>query len=296
MPSKDAEIITLGTGSALLSKYRNVSATMLRVPGYGSYLFDCGENTLGQLERVFGEELPQVLRDLRVIWISHLHADHHLGTASVIRAWHEATRSDEDLYLKKLMVASDDGMLDWLTEYSEVEDYGFPRVRLQKIDRFKDSETVFDASEMARYGLSSIKACPVSHCHGALAGVFCFPNGLKAAYSGDCLPSSDFARIGKGATLLIHEATFDDELAGDALAKKHSTTSDALRVGKEMGARRILLTHFSQRYQKIPVMDSSTDQVAIVAFDYMRCRLGDFAKLAHFRPALLKLYEEKEDK
>jgi ribonuclease Z len=163
------------------------------------------------------------------------------------------------------------------------------------MDRLNDYEKHFDAFEREIYGLSTIKACPVNHCHGALAVVLTFPNGFKAAYSGDCLPSSDFARIGKGATLLIHEATFDDELAGDALAKKHSTTSDALRIGKEMGARRILLTHFSQRYQKIPVMDSKSDQVAIVAFDYMRCLLGDFAKLAHFRPALLKLYEEKEE-
>ena len=68
IPCKDAEVITLGTGSALPSKYRNVSATLLRVPGYGNYLFDCGENTLGQLFRVFGDDTPEILRDLRVIW------------------------------------------------------------------------------------------------------------------------------------------------------------------------------------------------------------------------------------
>ena len=112
-------------------------------------------------------------------------------------------------------------------------------------------------------------------------------------FRSDCRPSSEFARIGKGATVLIHEATFDNELEGDAVAKKHSTTADALWVAKKMGARRILLTHFSQRYQKIPVMDNSDDQIAIVAFDYMRCKVGDFAKVAEFRPALLKLYENE---
>ena len=55
--------------------------------------------------------------------------------------------------------------------------------------------------------------------------------------------------------MLLHEATFDDELQGDAQAKKHSTTSEAIGVGMAMGARRIVLTHFSQRYQKIPVME-----------------------------------------
>lgn len=295
LPCKDAEVITLGTGSALPSKYRNVSATLLRVPGYGNYLFDCGENTLGQLKRVFGAELPQVLRDLKVIWISHLHADHHLGTVSVIKAWHDETREAESTASRKLIVASDTGMIKWLSEYAEVEDYGHERLYTLSMNEL-NNHVVFSVQEGLEFGLSLIRACRVSHCLGALAVVFEFPNRLKVAYSGDCRPSEEFARIGKGATLLIHEATFDDELQGDAIAKKHCTTAEALEVGRKMGARRILLTHFSQRYQKIPVMYSEeTDQIAIVAFDYMRCRLADFAKLAAYRPALLKLYEEKED-
>lgn len=81
-----------------------------------------------------------------------------------------------------------------------------------------------------------------------------FPTGFKFSYSGDCRPSKIFAKIGKGSTVLLHEATFDDELIRDAKAKKHSTVGEAIRVGIAMGARRILLTHFSQRYQNIPVL------------------------------------------
>lgn len=76
------------------------------------------------------------------------------------------------------------------------------------------------------------------------------------SYSGDCRPSRDFAVIGKGSTVLLHEATFDDELKGDAMAKKHSTTNEAIGVAAAMGARRVILTHFSQRYQKIPSINS----------------------------------------
>ncbi|QSZ34795.1 hypothetical protein DSL72_007653 [Monilinia vaccinii-corymbosi] len=296
IPCKDAEVITLGTGSALPSKYRNVSATLLRVPEYGNYLFDAGENTLGQMKRVFGKELPGVLSNLKAIWISHLHADHHLGTVSVIRAWHEETSKDEAMRNRRLVIASDHAMIHWLTEYSEVEDYGFERLKLVDMTpAVNELYEEFTPAQTKAFGLSSIEACQVSHCHGALAVAFNFPNGFKVAYSGDCRPSQDFVTIGKGATLLIHEATFDDELQGDAIAKKHSTTSEAMDVGKRMGARRILLTHFSQRYQKIPVMDNeATDQVAIVAFDYMKVKISDFSKIAAFRPALLKLYEEKE--
>lgn len=147
LPSRDAEIITLGTGSALPSKYRNVSSTLLRVPGYGSYMLDCGENTLGQMKRVFTpDELSEVLRDLKVIWISHLHADHHLGTTSVIKAWYDEVHGgqppESDTPLpeqlsdlgnvlqgqRRLFVASDRSFCDWLSDYSSVEDFGYNRI------------------------------------------------------------------------------------------------------------------------------------------------------------------------
>ena len=105
-------------------------------------------------------------------------------------------------------------------------------------------------------GLSDMAACQVPHCWNAQAVSFTFPTGFKFSYSGDCRPSKDFAKIGKGSTVLLHEATFDDELQGDAEAKKHSTTSEAIGVGLAMGAQRVILTHFSQRYQKIPIMDN----------------------------------------
>ncbi|KAF2968630.1 hypothetical protein GQX73_g4968 [Xylaria multiplex] len=311
IPNRDAEIISLGTGSAQPSKYRNVSSTLVRVPGYGNYLFDAGENTLGQLSRVVGDELPFVLRDLKAIWISHLHADHHLGTTSMIKAWHEETlKSDPSA---KLLIASHTHMLDWLREYSDVEDFGFERLLPASFTKFNpktrvSDPRVFNSEETKQFGLEKIEACLVEHCFGALATVFTFPSGLKVAYSGDCRPSDAFVQIGRGATILIHESTFDDELQGDAMAKRHSTMSEAIDVGRRMGARRILLTHFSQRYQKIPAMEedfetqhnvgtankAKTDEVVLVAFDYMRVRLGEFRQAQAFLPAVQKLLEEAE--
>ncbi len=118
-------------------------------------------------------------------------------------------------------------------------------------------------------------------------------SGLKLAYSGDCRPSGAFAALGRGAHLLVHECTFDDELAGDARAKKHSTLSEALGVGRKMEARRILLTHFSQRYPKLPVVSEETlrrgreggrekDVEVLFAFDLMRVRLGEFKQASCF--------------
>ena len=112
-------------------------------------------------------------------------------------------------------------------------------------------------------GLTNLSTVPVHHCTGAQAISLTFPTGFKFSYSGDCRPSKAFATMGKGSTVLLHEATFDDELQGDAMAKKHSTTSEALGVGKAMGAKRVLLTHFSQRYQKIPSMSAMPADVKL---------------------------------
>ena len=44
---------------------------------------------------------------------------------------------------------------------------------------------------------------------------------------------------------------------GEAIAKRHSTTGEAVGVGARAGAYRTILTHFSQRYAKLPVIDDS---------------------------------------
>lgn len=293
LPNSKAEVITLGTGSALPSKYRNVSATLVRIPGVGSYLLDCGENTLGQLQRIYSSsKLIDVFKELRMIWISHLHADHHLGTASVIRAWYQvnypndatsnplpaslngqAFNPDELAKRPRLAVISDTGMLDWLAEYSQAENFGHhlimpfyisnstwaSRSELQwapMLDAIGPLSAIDKKHYESLLGFSDIQSVAVQHCHGARAVSVTFPDGFKVSYSGDCRPSKNFAKIGRDSTVLIHEATFDDELKSEARAKQHSTTSEALAVASEMRAKSVVLTHFSQRYQKIPVMDS----------------------------------------
>lgn len=148
LPSPDAEIVFLGTGSALPSQHRNVSATLLRVPGCGTYLMDCGENTLGQLKRTYtAPQLAELFQDLKLIWISHLHADHHLGLTSVIKAWYEEVHGKDDVkrrrptiteqmlepakFLeqgKRLFVVGHEHMRKWLEEYSSVEDFGYDQL------------------------------------------------------------------------------------------------------------------------------------------------------------------------
>ena len=78
-------IITLGTGSCIPNKTRNVSANLVHIAEDNCALLDCGEGTLGQLIRFYGRPgADAVLKKLKMIYISHLHADHHLGLIDVL--------------------------------------------------------------------------------------------------------------------------------------------------------------------------------------------------------------------
>ncbi|KAH8698624.1 hypothetical protein BGW36DRAFT_376496 [Talaromyces proteolyticus] len=307
--AEEAEVFTLGTGSSTPSKHRNVSATLLHVPGKGYYLFDCGENTLGQLKRSFApDELREVMENLRVIWISHLHADHHLGTVSVIKEWYKvnyqkhqsgsmpkADSIEDILRQKRLCVISDGMFIQWLEEYAGVEEFGFDMLLPLSASPYLQSGRGHRTSLVYRHcrpdgtypdggpsattiyfdqkshltellqkatGLKNFGAVHVIHCKGAMAVTFEWEQGFKVSYSGDCRPSVKFAQLGKNSTLLIHEATFENDMVGSAIAKKHSTAAEAIEIGRRMNARMLLLTHFSQRYAKLSRVDPTSRPTA----------------------------------
>ncbi|NXP95165.1 RNZ1 protein, partial [Passerina amoena] len=74
--------------------------------------------------------------------------------------------------------------------------------------------------------------------------------GRKVCVLGDCAgPVGEGARRLCGhADLLVHEATLQDGLQDAARLRGHSTPGQAARFARECRARRLVLTHFSQRY------------------------------------------------
>ncbi|MHA1987344.1 MAG: ribonuclease Z [Promethearchaeota archaeon] len=74
--------------------------------------------------------------------------------------------------------------------------------------------------------------------------------GRKITYSGDLSPTQSLIDLGKNSDILIHEATFAEELADIAKEKKHSTSTEAAMDAKEMNAKQLVLTHISTRYQE----------------------------------------------
>jgi ribonuclease Z len=89
------------------------------------------------------------------------------------------------------------------------------------------------------------------------------------------------------------QATFEDGMVEEAIARNHSTTMEAVEVGNSAGAYRIILTHFSQRYPKIPVFDETHMHKTCIAFDMMSVNVADLLVLPKVFPYLKLLFKNQ---
>lgn len=84
-------------------------------------------------------------------------------------------------------------------------------------------------------------------------------------------------------------------LFAQARQKRHSTSEEAVAAGCSSGAYRTILTHFSQRYPKLPP-GLETEAVATagiaVAFDGMRVPLTALSDLPQLLPVLQHAWAE----
>jgi ribonuclease Z len=109
-------VILFGTGSCIPNKTRNVSANLLRLSEDRCALLDCGEGTLGQIVRFFGREgADEILKNLKLIYVSHLHADHHLGLINILNRRRKVT--DE-----KVVLIAPAQIKAWLSFYDKIEE------------------------------------------------------------------------------------------------------------------------------------------------------------------------------
>lgn len=100
-------------------------------------------------------------------------------------------------------------------------------------------------------------------------------------------------RLKVSFALSILQATFEDSMKDEAIARNHSTTKEAIGVGTSAGVYRIILTHFSQRYPKIPVLDETHMDKTCVAFDLMTVNLADLPVLPKVFPYLKVLFRNE---
>ncbi|XP_055594347.1 ribonuclease Z, mitochondrial-like [Uranotaenia lowii] len=296
-------VVFLGTGSSIPNKTRNVSAILVHTGQNSSILLDCGEGTAGQIVRFYGrEQAEKVFRSIRAVYISHLHADHHLGLFGLLQTRKKLLGANCD----KLLLLAPEQMSYWLRLY----DCRFESLH-KEYTLVKNADLIEEPLKDERtldLGLREIETCRVRHCphsFGVSLKMVSIQKGepgeeVKITYSGDTMPCEDLVELGRDSTILIHEATMEDELETEARFKMHSTLSQAIEQGRRMNARYTLLTHFSQRYAKIPRIESNLERNLGIAFDNMEVTLDDLPQLCLFYPTLKAMFishfEEMEQK
>ena len=277
------ELTFLGTGSAMPTRQRNVSAVVLRLAERRElWLFDCGEATQHQLLRT-----PLRPPQIRRIFITHLHGDHLYGLPGLLTSLSMlGLETPVDVYgprglaevVDVTLRAAHAGCtyplavheLDPGVVVDEGERDGALRVRCLPLAHgipcfgFRVEESPrpgrLDAARAAALGVTSgpdlgtlkrggtVFLAGGGQVHGA--AVLAPPEpGRVLALCGDTQPCDNAVELARGADLLVHEATFGEARRLMAAQRGHSTAAQAAEVARRAGAARLVLTHFSARYQ-----------------------------------------------
>ena len=269
------ELVVLGTASQAPTRHRNHNGYLLRWDGEG-ILFDPGEGT--QRQMLFaGVTASQITR----ICVTHFHGDHCLGLPGVLQRMSlDQVPHVVDVHYP----AANRDLFDRLRYASIYQD----RVRLRERPAGAESADVladlasFRLEAMALdhpvpaigYRLAEPDGRRMLPARLAAAGIAGPAVGVLiregAVRAGGRLvtaeemsgarPGQRFAfvmdtrlcdaafALADRADLLVIEATFAD--ADHVLAREygHLTAGQAGRIAAEAGVRRLVLTHFSQRY------------------------------------------------
>jgi ribonuclease Z len=78
--------------------------------------------------------------------------------------------------------------------------------------------------------------------------------GRKVGISGDTRPTDNLAKFFRGCDVLVFESTYGHDKQQKAIENGHSTATEAAKIAKKAGARKLFLTHFSARYDETSLL------------------------------------------
>ena len=270
------ELIALGTASQVPTRHRNHNGYLLRWDNEG-FLFDPGEGTQRQMIYA-GVTTAAITR----ICITHFHGDHCLGLAGISQRisldrvphvvhiyypgsgqkfyerlrhasiFHDVARIEAHPIFQPGEISRDSRLsLSTLELDHGVEAWGY---RLQE----HDSRTMLperlaaagvrgpQISQLIQDGEITIDGRTVT-----LEEVSVFRRGQSVAFVMDTRVCDNAVALARDVDLLICESTYLSCDADRARDNGHLTAAEAARIAATAGARKLVLTHFSQRYRSV---------------------------------------------
>lgn len=268
-------VVFLGTAGAVPSSDRNTSAIFVQYSKH-RFLFDCGE---GAQRQMITAKLG--FRNLDHIFITHMHTDHFIGVFGLIETLSLNGRKKElNFYtpkpevLKALFEIFGYENLEFDLKVHKASDGDEICFENFKIVAFKTEHIVqsigyalierdnrkFDREKAEKLGIppgplyAKLKKGEAVLWRGKLVTPEMVlgevKKGRKMVYTGDTRPCERVVEIAKNADLLIHDASFSEDLKSWAIESGHSTAKEAAEIAKKANVRKLILTHISARFTK----------------------------------------------
>lgn len=298
----DMQVTFLGTTSMFPTKERNHQAVLIS-HGSENILLDCGEGTQRQL-RLAGISPPKITKLL----ITHWHGDHTLGIPGLIE---NLSKSE---YKKTLEVYGPKHTVKNLQRFIEAHNLrnriNYEVHEIKKACNLFSNDDIEVSAALLEHGTPCIGYLFKEHDKrkmnieylkkvGITPGPILAPlqegkdtlfqgkkikakdatfirPGKKLAFITDTRMCNSCYKLAKDADLLICESTFGSELKDQAKNYYHLTASQAASLAKKYKCKRLILTHFSQRYKDVSVLLEEAKKIfpnVEAAKDFMKISL-----------------------
>lgn len=300
------KLVFLGTGGMVPTKQRNVMSMYLEYGGQG-ILIDCGEGTQRQMSLANINRLK-----IKKILITHWHGDHVAGLIGLIQTLGNVDNPSRiDLYGPKqtkhymshlLKSCSFDLRADLHiheiepTKQEPITFFENEHFSLQAANMLHKIECLgYSFIEKNKRNIQLEKVKELGLEQGPLLGklqkgqsitinnktispddVSTIKQGKKITFILDTTFTPAIRNIAKDADLLISEANYESSLKEKAQEYKHMTAQDVASIAKEAKVKRLILTHFSQRYKSVESIQKEAQEIfpnTACAYDFMKLTL-----------------------
>ena len=272
------KIHILGCGSALPTLRHNASSQIVEIRGK-MFMVDCAEGTQMQLRRS-----KINFQRIQAVFISHMHGDHCFGLIGMISTFGLMGRTAPlDVYAtKELGPVLDMLMKSFCNDYSfEVRFHAIDTKQNAVIydDRSLTVETIPLQHRVPCCGFLFREKPTLPHIRRDMIDYLEIPfsqiNNIKAgadwvtpdgkvipnsrlvtpsdntrsyAYCSDTRYIPDLWKLVNGATVLYHESTYGSDCEDRARTYWHSSARQAAMVARDANVGKLLLGHYSARY------------------------------------------------
>lgn len=282
----------LGNNSALPAYDRWPTAQLVQIRDQ-HFLVDCGEGTQIRLQ-----QMNIGWAKIKHIFISHLHGDHYYGLIGLVTTMNLLGRK-QDLHIYgppeleeilHIQISISGGSLNYTLHFHPIDNNGLVATLMEdkyyKVSCFPVAHRIpchgfiFTAKHSGRkllpeqcekYNIPTAYFQLLKEGHDYIAA-----NGqlikneivtsdplpeLKYAYCADTLYHEEIVDHIKGCHTIYHESTFLEVDEQKAIDRYHSTTTQAACIAQKAQVKRLLLGHYSSRYESVDIFEEEARQI-----------------------------------